>query len=42
VPQGFGYEHTGAIDLNPFSTSPRVSTPATLYLPATLRLVYVL
>ncbi|HEV3324926.1 MAG TPA: hypothetical protein VG052_04955 [Puia sp.] len=42
VPQGFGYEHTGAIDLNPFSTSPRVSTPVTFYLPASLRLVYVL
>jgi hypothetical protein len=41
VPQGFGYEHTDS-DIIPFSTSPRVSTPLTFYLPATVRLVYVL
>lgn len=41
VPAGYGYEHADG-DINPFSTSPRVSTPLTFYLPATLRLVYVL
>jgi hypothetical protein len=43
VPWGFGYEHAGVHDnIDPFPTSPRVSTPATFYVPASVRLVYVL
>jgi hypothetical protein len=42
VPEGFGYEHGGISSENPFSTSPRNSESLTLYLPASVRLVYVL
>lgn len=42
VPQGYEYQRGGLVDNDPLSVSPRNSTPGTLYLPASVRLVYVL
>ena len=43
VPQGYQYQHSGGLDfIDPFPTSPRTSSPGTIYAPASVRLVYVL
>jgi hypothetical protein len=42
VPEGYRYEGSGHEFIDPFPTSPRYSTPGTFYLPASVRLFYVL
>jgi hypothetical protein len=42
VPEGYQYQTGGDKHDDVFSTSPRYSTPGTIYLPASVRVVYVL
>jgi hypothetical protein len=42
VPEGYQYSNGGLEHDDTFSISPRYSTPGTIYMPASVRIFYVL